>query len=188
MLLTATLSDNGLRRLIHRADSATPDALLRRLRVELRNWTRRAARKQGRRSLRLYMAWPSDLDGKTGEIVRPHLHVIVRREYVPALVSTWGLGEVFGENRPLYGSNHGDLNELVEYLMRQSRRLGTEKRYVPSRNLVPPTATRPRLARNAIAPLRLRKGDQFISRSEQRPGCAQVLRVYRPALEEADDE
>lgn len=177
-LLTATLSDEGMEDLIARTGTDDPDALLLQLRKELANWTRRARRRMGETEL-MYMAFPSDRDGKRLTPVRPHIHVIVTAEGSAAMADTWKLGYVYGADKTLYAAHHGDLTDLVEYLMAQSRTVGTEKRYIPSRNLSKPEASRLRPARNPDAPLSIPKDAKLILKSEQRAGRPQKIRYYR---------
>jgi hypothetical protein len=177
-LLTATLSDEGLEDLIARAGTDDPDALLLQLRKEMKLWARRARRKLAGIELR-YMAWPSDRDGKKLTPVRPHLHVFVNAGAAAVLAESWGKGFVYGLDKTLYSANHGDLTDLVEYLMAQSRTVGTEKRYIPSRNLHKPEVSRLRLARNPDAPLQIPKDAKLILKSEQRAGRPQKVRYYR---------
>ena len=186
-LLTATLSPEGLETLTQRAGGCEPDALKDQMRKEYQNWIRRAKRRMPEGSFIKAMAWVCDLDGKTGEMVLPHIHVIVNREGMEAFASTWKLGYVFGEGKTLYSKHHGDLTDLVEYLMDQARVTGTEKRYIPTRNLTKPQATTPRLARNPDARLRVPKGASLICASEQRAGRPQKIRYYRPEKDRGRD-
>ena len=187
-LVTLTLSDEGLQELIGKAGSDDPDALLMSMRKEIAHLVKRTryALKERAGELR-YWAVASDLNGKTGEAERPHIHIIVSRAGARAVMEAWKLGEV-KQAKKLYSAHHGDLTDLVEYLLGQVRRIGGEKRYIPSRNLVPPKATKPRLARNPDAPLRVPKGCAFIWRSEQREGYAQRLRYARPPKDGGDGD
>jgi len=184
-----TYSDEGMERLIMKAGTDEEDALYLAARHEMSlciERARYACRKDGVELK--YCAWTSDRDGKTGAPVRVHHHVIVNREGAEYILRAWKLGEA--KSKRLYSANHGDLTDYVEYLMSQSRQIGTEKRYMPSRNLEAPVATRPRLAKNPAAELRLPKGSKFIWRSEGHAGRPQKLRYYRPGLreEEPDEE
>lgn len=186
VLLTCTLSDEGLDLLVARAGTDDPDALLLRLRTELGNWMKRARRKLRAAGIEAkYMAFPADLDGKKLTPVRPHLHLLVNREAAEILAETWGLG--YAGSRTLYSAHQGDLTDLVEYLMAQTRTVGTEKRYIPSRNLDKPQASRPRFARNPDAELRVPKGCSLIWKSEQRAGRPQKIRYYRPTADRTPD-
>lgn len=181
--LTLTLSDEGLARLEKKAGAAQAedaDAVLEVMRHELELLIRRTHTRCAKSGTVLkYFAVASDQDGKTGELVRPHLHIIVNGPAADSMASAWKLGEV-KSNKKLYSAHHGDLTDLVEYMISQARQIGNKKRYVPSRNLEQPTPTAPRRVTNVDAPLRVPKGCKFIWRSEQRAGRAQVLRYHRP--------
>lgn len=185
-LLTATLSPEGLEELVTRAGTNDPDCLLMQMRKELVNWIRRAKRRLPQGVELKYMGWKSDLDGKTFKPTLPHLHVFVNAEGLEAMRETWSMGFVF--EKKLWSAHHGDLTDLVEYLMAQSRTVGTEKRYIPSRNLRQPQATRPRPARNPDASLRVPKGASLIWKSEQRAGRPQKIRYYRPERDTEPEE
>lgn len=176
-----TYSDEGLERLIMKAGTDEEDAILLAARHEMALCIERARYACKKDGVELkYCAWTSDRDGKTGGPVRVHHHVIVNREGAEYILRAWKLGEA--KSKRLYSANHGDLTDYVEYLMEQSRQIGTEKRYMPSRNLEAPVATRPRLAKNPTAELRLPKGAAFIWRSEGHSGRPQKLRYYRAEL------
>lgn len=182
--LTATLSDAGKELIEMKAGTSwedDPDAVCLRMRAEFKNWVRRARRSMKETEAEIKcMAWVSDLDGHTLQPARPHIHVIVNAEGAAALERTWGMGYVYGMDKTLYSAHQGDLTDLVEYLMAQSRQIGTKKRYIPSRNLEKIIPSRPRLARNPDAPLLVPKGATLILKSEQRAGRPQKIRYYRP--------
>lgn len=186
-LVTLTVSDEGMDELVMKAGTDEPDALLVQLRKELKLAIRRAryALKPTEGEFR-YFAVPSDRDGKTLQPVRVHAHIIITGGDAAALCSAWKLGSA--GIRTLYGAHHGDLTDLVEYLLDQARTVGTEKRYIPSRNLVPPEASRPHIAKNPDAALRVPKGCSIIWTSEQRAGRPQKIRYYRPPKGGAEDE
>jgi len=182
-LITATMDDawaEELERRIGTSWESDPDAWILAVRKEIGNWIRRARRRMPEGGELKYLAFPADLDGKTLAPVRPHIHVIVNEEGAAALAESWGHGYVYGTEKKLYSAHHGDLTDLIEYLLNQCRTVGTEKRYIPSRNLTKPEATRPRPAKNPDAELRVPKGAQLIFRSEQRAGRPQKIRYYRP--------
>ncbi len=185
-LVTSTLSEEGLEKLVARCGTDERDALLLAMRYEAELWIDRTRRRCKAAGVELkYIAVVSDLDGKTLERVRPHIHVIANREAAPLMEEAWKLGAV--GSRKLYGVRHGDLSDLVEYLLGQTRTVGTEKRYIPSRNLEAPVATTPRPARNPNAELRVPKGAELICRSEQRAGRPQKIRYYRPERDVIND-
>ncbi len=176
-----TYSDEGMERLVMKAGTDGEDEIYLAAKHELALCIERAryACKKDGVELR-YCAWTSDRDGNTGKPVRVHHHVIVNREGAEYILRAWKLGEA--KSKKLYSASHGDLTDFVEYLMAQTRQIGTEKRYMPSRNLEAPVATRPRLAKNPTAELRLPKGCSFIWRSEGHAGRPQKLRYYRPGI------
>ena len=181
-LLTCTISDEGMELLVARAGTDDPDELLLRLRTEIGNWMKRARRRLRAMGIEAkYMAFTADLDGKRLTPARPHVHMLVNREAAEVLEETWDLG--LAGSRTLWSAHQGDLTDLVEYLMAQTRTVGTEKRYIPSRNLEKPLASRPRYARNPDAELRVPRGCSLIWKSEQRAGRPQKIRYYRPSAD-----
>ncbi len=182
-LLTATISPEGLDTLVCKAGTDEPDELMRALRHEYELWVRRARRRLPEGTTLKAMAWVCDLDGRTLRPTLPHIHVIVNAEGMEAMRETWKLGLCFvgseKHGKTLYAAHHGDLTDLVEYLMAQSRQIGTEKRYIPTRNMDKPQATRPRPAKNPDATLRVPKDASLIWKSEQRAGRPQKIRYYR---------
>lgn len=184
MLVTFTYSAEGIARLETRAGTAETDrnAALAAARYEMGLCFRRARNACKKRGTELrYFGVTADVDGKTGEAVRVHHHIIVNRDAAGILMDAWKLGAAKGKT--LYSKNHGDLTDLVEYLLGQVRQIGEEKRYTPSRNLKAPAATAPRLARNPEAELRVPKGCSLIWRAEIYPGRPQKIRYYRPAAD-----
>lgn len=177
--VTDTLSQDGYELLVTKAGTDDPDALLLAIQHEAELQMRRAryACKKAGITLRYFFV-KSDMDGKTFAPARPHVHIIVNREAAQIVSEAWKLGEA--PRGTLYSKHHGDLTDLVEYMIAQSRQIGTEKRYTPSRNLEQPPMTEPRAVKNIDAPLRVPKGCEFIWRSEQRAGRPQKLRYYRP--------
>lgn len=177
--VTDTFDDAGMAQLVMKAGTDDRDALLLAAQHEAELQMRRAryaCRKAGI-TLR-YLFVKSDLDGKTLEPVRPHIHIIVNREAAQIVAGAWKLGKAV--HSTLYSRHHGDLTDLVEYMIAQTRQIGTEKRYTPSRNLEQPPMTEPRPVKSIDAPLRVPPGCKFIWRSEQRTGRPQKLRYYRP--------
>lgn len=144
-----------------------------RLRLWLRS-VRRACAKEGVPFR--YLAVTSDMNGKTGETVRLHHHVIVNREALEIALAKWKLGGTHHEH--LYGVV--DQSALAVYLLRQVRRLPDEKKYIPSRNLVIPQP-RDRIARGG-AELAVPRGGQLLHRSEWQPGRPQYIRYILPEV------
>jgi hypothetical protein len=190
MLVTLTYSDAGMDQMEQKAGTSWEDrdAMLQAARHEMELCLRRARRACKKAGVELkYFCVTSDLDGKHGTACRVHHHIIVNRAAAQLVVDAWKLGEVKG-SRALYSAHHGDLTDLVEYLISQTRQLGTEKRYTPSRNLEAPVASAPRLAKNPSAELRVPKGCTLIWRAENYEGRPQKIRYYRPRADKYIDE
>lgn len=122
-----------------------------------------------------YMIWVSDMDGKTGEMVRVHLHLVINREALPACREKWGRGRVIG--KPL--RQEDDYTALAEYLCNQVRRIPGQKKFVTSRNLDKPVVRRRMAASDAE--LRVPKGCRLLYRGAHEPGwTSQYIRYFRP--------
>lgn len=147
------------------------DALFKAAHHELRLWLRRARRACAAAGVELrYIALTSDVDGKTGELVRVHHHVILNAEAAEIARGKWTAGQTHRE----WLDRRPDKTELVKYLLGQVRRLPDEKKYIPSRNLeIPQPADR--IARSG-AELAVPKGGMLLRRSEWCPGMPQYIR------------
>lgn len=121
-----------------------------------------------------YLAVTSDTDGKTGEQVRVHHHLIVNAEAFEICMKKWELGGFDYEK--LW--DREDQSDLAEYLLKQVRRIPESKKYIPSRNLIRPKP-QDRIAING-AELRLPKGTTLLYRSPYRPGMPQYIRYILP--------
>ncbi len=103
------------------------------------------------RKLGMVCKWflvPSEIDGETGELVRPHVHIIISgaaftlRERVLYLGADrvndiWGLGSVDVQ----FLRHQEDYYPLADYLVRQSRGVPDEKKWSCSRNMDKPKIT-----------------------------------------------
>jgi len=118
----------------------------------------------------------SDMDGKTGEYVRVHHHVIINEEALEIAVGKWKLGST--HHKALRGDL--DRTELAAYLLNQVRRLPDEKKYIASRNLIIPQP-KDRIAVNE-AELKVPKGGQLLHRAEYKPGQPQYIRYIVPEV------
>lgn len=81
-----------------------------------------------------YIAITSDTDGKSGEIVRPHHHVIMPRASYELCIKHWKYGNV--DYQIL--RDQEDYTPLAVYLCKQVRRADNENRWKASRNLKRP--------------------------------------------------
>lgn len=84
-----------------------------------------------------YIAATSDVDGKTGEAVRVHHHIIVNAEAIEAVRKHWPAEELRID--PL--RDQDDYTPLATYILKQCRRQPEAKRFSPSRNLKKPIIT-----------------------------------------------
>jgi len=84
-----------------------------------------------------YIALTSNMDGKTGEIARPHHHIIMPRASYELCIKHWHYGNV--DYQLL--RDQDDYTPLATYLVKQVRRAANESRWKPSRNLKKPVIT-----------------------------------------------
>ena len=118
----------------------------------------------------------SDMDGKTGEYVRVHHHVIINREALEIALGKWGHGSTNhkGLSRDL------DQTALAAYLLEQVRRLPDEKKYIRSRNLIVPEP-KDRIACSG-AEIQVPRGGQLLHRAAYSPGAPQYIRYIVPEV------
>ncbi len=151
------------------------DEIMRLAKLECTNFTRRlkyACKKQGIECK--YITVTSDMDGKTGETVRIHHHVIVPAELVDLAAEKWKHGMV--KKRTVWKEK--DHIGLAKYLMDQVRRIPDEKKYTPSRNLIIPKPV-DRLAKSG-SEVQPPKGAILLHRQEFRNGEPQYIRYIIP--------
>lgn len=123
------------------------------------------------------LAITSDMDGKTGEVVRVHHHLVVPKGCREAFVRKWqelGWGSVDWE--PL--SNQDDYTPIAEYFADQVRKVPDAKKYITTRNMVHPVP-KDRAALTA-GELRVPTGARLLHRSEFKPGRPQYIRYVLP--------
>lgn len=151
------------------------DSIRRAAEHELKLCLRRvkyALEKQGKELK--YIAVTSDMDGKTGECVRIHHHLLINADALAAFEGKWSHGGVdYSKLR-----RQKDYMPVAEYLMEQVRKIPDAKKYTPSRNLIRPQP-KDRIAKNGSA-LRPPKGAVMLHVSEWRPGKAQYMRYILP--------
>lgn len=170
--VTVSYSDEALARM-----SGDGEALYEAAEHQLRLWLKRARRVCRAAGVEMrYIAITADRDGKTGEAVRVHHHVIVNAEAAELLVSKWSAG---GTNREhLYAQ--ADQTPLAEYMMAQVPKRENAKRYMPSRNLTIPQP-KDRAALSG-AELQVPRGGQLLMRSMWMPGMPQYIRYIVPEV------
>lgn len=142
---------------------------------QVRLWRDRVSKACKARGVPLsYIAITSDMDGKTGEYVRLHHHVVINQEALEIALSKWALGGT--HHKMLTGEP--DRTELAAYLLNQVRRLPDEKKYISSRNWEVPEP-KDRIAVSE-AEIKVPKGGQLLHRAEYRPGQPQYIRYILP--------
>ena len=104
------------------------------------------------RKLGLVCKWvmvPSEIDGETGQLVRPHVHLVIpgaafawhdRQLWLGSetVGDIWGLGSVDVQ----FLRNQQDYYALAAYLVNQARGVPDEKKWTCSRNMEKPKITR----------------------------------------------
>lgn len=133
------------------------------LEIALRRVKRRLE-KQGVELKAVYVT--SDMNGKTGEMVRVHHHLIVNAGVRDAFLEAWekyGMGGVSWS--PLW-ERQIDRTELAEYLLRQVRRIPDAKKYRCTKNLILP-APKDRIV-SSDNELQVPRGGKLIFRQEYR--------------------
>lgn len=159
-------------------DQAEADlsAFLRRMKYQLG--------KTGKK-LDAYVCITSDMDGKTGEVVRIHHHLVVKAEAVRLedgklwagnadLEALWGKGSI--NLRALY--DQPDLTPMAEYLMRQVRRVPDKAKYKAARGMKKPEIVDEEEITNTRE-LKAPKGARLQYRREYEPGKPQYIRYVR---------
>lgn len=121
-----------------------------------------------------YLAFTSDMDGETGEMVNVHHHVVINREALEIAMQKWGKGFVHAEHIWEERDHMG----LAQYLMNQVRRIEDAKKYTRSRNM-PDPKPQDKIAKNG-AELRAPKGTYMLYRGPYIPGWPQYIRYWRP--------
>lgn len=88
---------------------------------------------------------PSEIDGETGELVRPHVHIIItgggfRVENKQLMIGNERVEDIWGQGCvDMKQLNHQkDYYPLASYIINQSRGVADEKKYTCSRNMKKP--------------------------------------------------
>lgn len=181
--LLLTYSDIGYGKLIDRAgrmaddDLTERDKLFRAAQKELENFVRRVQYAVGDFK---YLAVTSDMDGKSGEPVRLHHHLIIESETLEACRKKWERIGLALE-RELYAVN-GDMTPLASYLIRQVRHIPDNNRFTRSRNLEAPEITEPKeTTRYAENEIHVPNGALLLYRSPYSRGTSQYVRFLAPS-------
>lgn len=126
------------------------------------------------------LLFTADMDGKTGEPVRVHHHIIINVEALEICKKKWTMGGVDWET--LW--DREDQTDLAVYLCQQVRRIPDAAKYIPTRNLVRPQPV-DRIAING-SELRVPKDASLLYRSPYRPGQPQYIRYVLPEKDPAE--
>lgn len=181
-------SDEGLAALVERMGGIDDEqALVLAAKKEWENYLRRVKRRCAKLNIDVRAVdIVSISDPETGEVVRIHHHAVVNAEAVEIFKACWKAGQVWAKK---LRSKHGvDLQDLANYMIKQAARVGADKRYTHTRNLVKAIAHPPVQSRNPDAELRAPIGCEMIWRSEYTKGRAQHIRYYRPPGHEAEEK
>ena len=154
-----------------------PETLWKNANRQLKLWLRRTRRACKAAGVPFrYVPVTADLDGKTGEYVRVHHHVVVNAEAAEIAREKWTAGGTHCEH--LY--NEVDYLALAHYLLAQVRYVPDEKKYCPSRNLKQPQP-KDVIARSG-AELSVPRGGQLLHRAGSTPGMPQYIRYILPEV------
>ena len=148
VLLTASWSEEAWEGLVKKAekleenhpDLCLEDRLVMAAEQEGTNWIRRIQRTKkslGGTALLRYVLVASDMDGKTGEQKRVHLHALFPKWAKELAVGTWKHGWVDIRNL----REQDDYTPIAEYLLRQVRRRPDGKKYRCAQNMDKPIVT-----------------------------------------------
>lgn len=158
-------------------EKADPEELFKNANRQLKLWLRRVRRACKAAGVPFrFVAVTADMDGKTGEYVRVHHHVVVNAEAAEIALGKWTAGGTHCEH--LY--NEVDYLALAHYLLAQVRWVPDEKKYCPSRNLAQPQP-KDVIARSG-AELSVPRGGQLLHRAGWTPGMPQYIRYILPEV------
>ena len=182
VLLTASWSEEAWGKLAEKAeklagkhpDLRLEDRLVMAAEQEGTNWVRRTQRmkkaKGGTVMLR-YVLVASDMDGKTGEQKRVHLHAIFPHWAKGLAVEAWKHGWVDIRNL----REQDDFTPIAEYLLRQVRRRPDGKKYRTAQNMDKPVVTIQDIPGNM--PLKAKKNEVVMKHNEDGPDRPRYIRI-----------
>ena len=175
--LTLTFSDEALDRCGGTLEGAKKEA---------RKFVDRCVyRTKKRGAVTKWVIAPSEIDGETGELVRPHVHIImsgegfsfangVLRLFNESVETIWGRGSVDVQ----FLRNQDDYYPLAKYIISQSRGVPDEKKYSCSRNMAKPVVHREIVSSGAQ--LRLPHGATELPGTKYEPEKDQNILRYIP--------
>lgn len=157
-----------------RPDMAWEDCLVAAAEQEGSNWIRRIQRlkkARGGTALLRYVLVASDMDGKTGECKRVHLHVLLPGWAKDLALESWKHGLVDVRNL----KEQDDYTPIAEYLLRQVRRRPDSKKYRTAQNMDKPVVTIQDIPGNM--PLKVKKNEVVMRHNEEGPDRPRYLRI-----------
>ena len=157
-----------------RPDMAWEDCLVAAAEQEGSNWIRRIQRlkkTRGGTALLRYVLVASDMDGKTGECKRVHLHVLLPGWAKDLALECWKHGLVDVRNL----KEQDDYTPIAEYLLRQVRRRPDSKKYRTAQNMDKPVVTIQDIPGNM--PLKVKKNEVVMRHNEEGPDRPRYLRI-----------
>ena len=157
-----------------RPDMAWEDCLVAAAEQEGSNWIRRIQRlkkARGGTALLRYVLVASDMDGKTGEAKRVHLHVLLPGWAKDLALECWKHGLVDVRNL----KEQDDYTPIAEYLLRQVRRRPDSKKYRTAQNMDKPVVTIQDIPGNM--PLKVKKNEVVMRHNEEGPDRPRYLRI-----------
>ena len=139
--------------------------------------------------LGVYVCVVSDMDGDTGELVRSHVHLILKAGTIRMedgrlwagdkdLEELWGKGSISVDTL----HNQSDFTPLAQYLLRQVRRQKDKAKYKISRGMKKPVIVDEEVVTNTRE-LRAPKGARVQYRRAYEPGKPQYIRYVVPERE-----
>ena len=193
IILGLDYSDEGLSAIIskHISDEAVFESEEEKLECmyeaashEMKLFLRRVKRECDKQNIvfKYGVAVTSDMDGKTGELVRVHHHLVINKEALEIAQVKWPFGGV--HFKPL--SNQPDYTDVAGYFIRQTRKIKDAKKFVCSRNLVRPVP-KDRIVPSS-AEIRVPAKCVLLHRSEFKPGRPQYIRYLMPQKETKVDD
>lgn len=188
VLLGLDYSEEGIRKLERSIDGweelneeERADALRAAAEKEMKLCIRRVKHKAAKEGIDVrFIAVTSDMDGKTGELVRVHHHLLVNRAALALFAGKWTLGRTAHS----YLKPQKDYLDIASYLMDQVRRQPDAKKYSSSRNLVRPQP-HDRIAVNGSM-VRAPKG-AFVLDMRYHAGRSQYIRYVLPPKPEENE-
>ena len=179
--VTLKYSDEGLKKIsagLDRSSETYEQDLYEAAEHQVRLWRDRVVKACKAAGIEVkYVITTSDMDGKTGEYVRVHHHIVMSGEAAEIAKSKWKLGSVSFKHL----HEEVDRSELAAYMLKQVRHVPDAKKYIPSRNLTRPEP-KDRIAKSG-AELSVPKGGQLLYRAEYQPGRPQYIRYIVPEVE-----